>query len=117
MIAGKKVAVVLPAYNAERTLRRTWDEIPHDVVDVVILTGDVHSSWAMDVPRSPWSGYRAATGEGSLAVELSTPAISSPPPFTDGQGRERAAALKIMLPQLKFMDGENRGYVIFRILR
>ena len=31
---------MLPAYNAERTLRRTWDEIPHDVVDIVILTDD-----------------------------------------------------------------------------
>ena len=40
MIAGKKVVVVLPAYNAERTLRRTWNEIPHDVVDLVILTDD-----------------------------------------------------------------------------
>ena len=40
MIAGKKVVVVLPAYNAERTLRRTWNEIPHDVVDQVILTDD-----------------------------------------------------------------------------
>ncbi len=40
MISGKKVAVVLPAYNAERTLRRTWSEIPHDVVDHVILTDD-----------------------------------------------------------------------------
>ncbi|MGH9346246.1 MAG: hypothetical protein ACRD26_03160, partial [Vicinamibacterales bacterium] len=43
---------------------------------------------------------------------LSTPAISSPPIFADGQGRERAAALKVMLPHLKFMDGEHRGYVL-----
>jgi alkaline phosphatase D len=80
-----------------------------------VLTGDVHSSWAMDVPRSPWSSYDARTGEGSLAVEFSTPAISSPPPFTDGQGRERAAALKVMLPHLKFMDGEHRGYVLLDV--
>jgi alkaline phosphatase D len=54
----------------------------------------------------------ARTGERSLAVELATPAISSPPPFTDGQGRERSAALRIALPHLKFMDGEHRGYVV-----
>ena len=59
------------------------------VRDVVVLTGDVHSSWAMDVPRSAWSGYSARTGEGSLAVEIVTPAVSSPPIFRDGQGRER----------------------------
>ncbi|MDB5693642.1 MAG: hypothetical protein JWO81_2705 [Alphaproteobacteria bacterium] len=40
MIEGRKVAVVLPAYNAARTLRRTYDEIPHDVVDDIILTDD-----------------------------------------------------------------------------
>lgn len=40
MIEGLKVAVVLPAYNAARTLRQTVAEIPRDVVDDVILTDD-----------------------------------------------------------------------------
>jgi glycosyltransferase involved in cell wall biosynthesis len=40
MIAGKKVVVVLPAYNAARTLARTVAEIPRDIVDDVILTDD-----------------------------------------------------------------------------
>jgi len=40
MIAERRVAVVLPAYNAARTLRQTYAEIPHDVVDDVILTDD-----------------------------------------------------------------------------
>jgi alkaline phosphatase D len=101
-------------YQAAR--ERVLDVIAGDRIDnVVVLTGDVHSSWAMDVPRSPWDDYRAQTGERSLAVEFSTPAISSPPPFSDGQGRERAAALKVMLPHLKFMDGEHRGYVLLDV--
>ena len=37
---GGKVIVVLPAYNAERTLERTTSEIPRDVVDEVILVDD-----------------------------------------------------------------------------
>jgi glycosyltransferase involved in cell wall biosynthesis len=40
MIHGKKIVVVMPAYNAEKTLRQTWDELPHDVVDEVILVDD-----------------------------------------------------------------------------
>jgi glycosyltransferase involved in cell wall biosynthesis len=40
MILGKKVVVVLPAYNAEKTLRTTYEEIPQDVVDEVILVDD-----------------------------------------------------------------------------
>lgn len=40
MIDGRKVAVVLPAYNAGKTLRQTVAEIPRDLVDDVILTDD-----------------------------------------------------------------------------
>ncbi len=40
MINGKKIGVVLPAYNAAKTLKPTLDEIPYDIVDEVILTDD-----------------------------------------------------------------------------
>ena len=40
MIDGKKIVVVLPAYNAEKTLERTHAEIPREVVDEVILVDD-----------------------------------------------------------------------------
>ena len=40
MLNHKKVVVVLPAYNAAKTLRRTVDEIPHDIFNKVILTDD-----------------------------------------------------------------------------
>ncbi len=40
MILGKKLVIVLPAYNAELTLRRTYDEIPFDIVDEVVLVDD-----------------------------------------------------------------------------
>src|ERR1700753_3450245 len=40
MLNNKKVVVVLPAYNAAKTLRRTVEEIPHEIVDEVILTDD-----------------------------------------------------------------------------
>lgn len=40
MIGSKKVVVVMPAYNAEKTLKQTYDEIPFDIVDEVILTDD-----------------------------------------------------------------------------
>lgn len=40
MYKNKKVVVVLPAYNAALTLKRTYDEIPFDIVDEVILCDD-----------------------------------------------------------------------------
>jgi glycosyltransferase involved in cell wall biosynthesis len=43
MIKNKKITVVLPAYNAEQTLEMTYNEIPFDIVDEVILVDDLSS--------------------------------------------------------------------------
>lgn len=40
MVKGKKVVVVLPAFNAEKTLKSTYAEIPRDIVDGIILVDD-----------------------------------------------------------------------------
>ena len=40
MINNKKVVVIMPAYNAEKTLKVTYDEIYKDFVDEVILVDD-----------------------------------------------------------------------------
>lgn len=51
MIRGQKVVVVLPAYNAERTLERTYREIPLDLVDDVLLTDDASADRTVAVAR------------------------------------------------------------------
>lgn len=51
MIDGRRVAVVLPAYNAAKTLRRTVAEIPRDIVDDVILTDDASRDDTVAVAR------------------------------------------------------------------
>src|SRR3989344_2315376 len=43
MLNGKKIIVVMPAYNAEKTLERTYNLIPHNIVDEVILVDDQSS--------------------------------------------------------------------------
>ncbi|OAB81811.1 glycosyltransferase family 2 protein [Cochleicola gelatinilyticus] len=40
MIDNQKIVVVLPAYNASKTLEKTYNEIPFDIVDEVILVDD-----------------------------------------------------------------------------
>ena len=40
MYKGKRVAVVMPAYNAAATLAKTYKEIPRDLVDDLILCDD-----------------------------------------------------------------------------
>jgi glycosyltransferase involved in cell wall biosynthesis len=40
MLNGRKIVVVLPAYQAEATLEATWRALPHDIIDAVILVDD-----------------------------------------------------------------------------
>ncbi|TAN64106.1 glycosyltransferase family 2 protein [bacterium] len=51
MLHNKKIAVVLPAYHAEKTLTMTYNDIPFDVVDEVILVDDHSSDATVEVGR------------------------------------------------------------------
>lgn len=51
MIRGKVITVVMPAYNAEQTLRQTYAEIPFNIVDHVVLVDDASSDRTSDVAR------------------------------------------------------------------
>jgi glycosyltransferase involved in cell wall biosynthesis len=51
MINGKKLIVVMPAYNAEQTLVKTYEELPHDIVDEVILVDDFSRDHTIEVAR------------------------------------------------------------------
>jgi len=48
MISGKKVIVVMPAYNAEKTLETTYREIPMEIVDDVIVVDDASKDKTVD---------------------------------------------------------------------
>lgn len=51
MINKKIITVVLPAYNAEKTLEQTYREIPFDIVDHVILVDDLSRDNTVEVAR------------------------------------------------------------------
>ena len=51
MIHGKKIAVVMPAYNAEATLRKTFSEVDLAFVDDVILVDDASSDHTVDLAK------------------------------------------------------------------
>ncbi len=51
MIHDKKIVVVLPAYNAAKTLKITYDEIDFDIVDEVILVDDRSNDETLQVAR------------------------------------------------------------------
>ncbi len=51
MYKGKKVIAVLPAYNAALTLEQTYNEIPFDIVDEVILCDDASNDNTIEVAK------------------------------------------------------------------
>jgi glycosyltransferase involved in cell wall biosynthesis len=51
MILGRKLIVVMPAYNAEKTLHQSYAELPHEYVDEVILVDDASSDSTAAIAR------------------------------------------------------------------
>jgi glycosyltransferase involved in cell wall biosynthesis len=49
MFHGKKIVVVMPAYNAAQTIERTYNEIPLDLVDEVVVTDDASPDETVEV--------------------------------------------------------------------
>ncbi len=82
--------------------------------NAVILTGDIHTSWAMDITEDPNNPavYNPLTGDGSLAVEFVTPSITSPglPDFAVFSN-----VLPAENPHMKYIDLAAHGYVLLDI--
>ena len=112
-------------YPAERTALLTF--IRDNVDDVVVVTGDIHSSWAANLPIDPYdfSVYNPATGEGSVAVEFVAPSVTSST-FADAVAA-LAASLGIppavaiaqvealidgAYPQIRAFDPASHGYLL-----
>jgi alkaline phosphatase D len=83
--------------------------------NVVVLTGDIHSSWAINLTHDPndTAAYNRHTGEGALAVEFVTPAVSSPGfPDALAQVAQQAA---LATPHIKFAEVAKRGYIVLDV--
>lgn len=51
MVGGYKLVVVMPAYNAQRTLVQTYHDLPHDIVDEVVLVDDHSRDDTVEIAR------------------------------------------------------------------
>jgi glycosyltransferase involved in cell wall biosynthesis len=52
VLSGKRIVVVMPAYHAGRTLEATWRDLPHDIVDEVIVVDDASDDDTVSVARA-----------------------------------------------------------------
>jgi alkaline phosphatase D len=101
-----------PAARARITEFLGRERIP----DVAILTGDLHSSWAIDLAADPWAPAGTDASR-PLAVELVTPAVSSAPLFTDATLKERVPLFRQSAPHIKYLDGDGNGYILLDVTR
>lgn len=89
-------------YNYERTLIENHI-LNNNIKDVVILTGDIHTSWCNDVPGP---NYDANTGNGAVCVEFvgtSVTSLNSPLPVGTN-------IIQSLNPHMKFIDLDQHGY-------
>jgi alkaline phosphatase D len=97
-------------YSASR--ERLLDVLDQERIDnVVVLTGDAHAAWAIDVARDPFDlgAYDPESGRGSQLVELVTPAVSSP-----ARGAPVSQVLETH-PHVKFTNQSQHGYVLIDV--
>ncbi len=52
MLNGKRFMIVMPAYRAAKTLESTWQDLPHEIVDRVLLVDDASNDDTADLARS-----------------------------------------------------------------
>lgn len=101
-------------YAAER-LRILNHIRDHNIDNVVILTGDIHSSWANEVYRNPVP----ITGElfaQPLAAEFITPSVTSPG-FPEGLSELAGIALPLVNPHIRYFEGKSRGFILMDVNR
>lgn len=93
-------------YPAERT--KVLSHIAqNNINNVVVLTGDIHTSWANDLPLHS-SSYNPQTGAGSVAVEfVATSVTSTGFPFS-----VPLSLIQNSNPHVKFADLTQKGYVV-----
>ncbi len=94
-------------YNHERTLIQNHI-LQNNIKDVVILTGDIHTSWCNDVPGP---SYNNNTGAGSICVEfVGTSVTSFNSPLPVGQN-----IIRQLNPHMKYINLTDKGYYILDV--
>ena len=104
-----------------------WDGYPEarqSILDVlkayrisnnVVLTGDIHTSWAMEIFEDSANGYtnneRIRVGEKPLAVEFITPSVTSPG-LSEPVADPLASLIPTMNPHMKYVELKSHGFMV-----
>ncbi len=101
----------------QATRKRIVEHLQNEKIgNLVILTGDIHTSWALDVPADI-ATYKPDTGEGSVAVEMVGPAVTSQGLEGDPLASVAPALLQNANPHIKYNEVTRKGYLVVDITR
>lgn len=122
-LLGQQVMVAQIRLGANPLNLDQWDGYPaarqrlfdmlreHTPTNAVILTGDIHSSWAFEVADDPFGpDYDPASGAGAVAVEFVAPSVTSP-----GFPADTADDFMVTHPHLKWGNLVDHGYVVLDV--
>ncbi|MFH1321395.1 MAG: alkaline phosphatase D family protein [Bacteroidota bacterium] len=125
MIAPLEANLCFPFITKSAVNTDQWDGYPvvrdklfncimdSNITDVVILTGDIHTSWANDLPLDPGT-YDPGTGAGSVAVEFVTTSVTSAALPLD-LSLIGVPTIKLINPHIKYINLDDKGYNIVDI--
>lgn len=91
--------------------RAIFDAATANAIDkLVVITGDIHSSWAVELSRDPF-----ADAPERIGVECITPSVTSPSTRDRNVALEREQRLIDDLPHVAFTDQTHHGYLLLEI--
>ncbi|MEM7037743.1 MAG: alkaline phosphatase D family protein [Bacteroidota bacterium] len=94
-------------YQVER--QRVYDSIlTKNIENVVVLTGDIHTAWANDLPGS---NYDSGTGSGSVAVEFVTSSVTS----TNSVVNVGQQLIQLANDHIKYINLSDHGYILLTV--
>ncbi len=103
-------------YRAQRNRLIDWI-LGEGISNIVFMTGDIHTSWAIDMAKDPFNAalYNPTTGEGAFGVEFVGPSVTSL--ALEGSGTEEIVPLVIQgtNPQVKYSEVTRKGYVLLDV--
>ncbi len=92
------------------------NHIDDNAIDnVVILTGDIHTSWANEIYRNPGS-LLGDLFDKPLAAEFVTPAVTSPG-FPEGAAEVAGVLIPVVNPHIRYVEAKSRGFILVDVTR
>ena len=133
-IVGNQVMIseidLSPAYPKMPRNLDSWDGYPAErqslknfivnqkINDVVFLTGDTHTSWAIEAATDFAKTYDAKTSKGAFAIELGTTSISSANDneyHNSDTVKRMEQSLQKLNPHIKYMNARDHGYLLLTL--